>query len=199
MRFQWLRCRVSWAVVCSVLALCLVVSGVPAGSLAEAEPVLLQAAVVDIEVVPSLKTVNLNETFTLDIYVYPNGQPVDAVDADLTFNPAYLEVLSIIGEPWELPIELYSAFDNTKGTLTHSRGILQGTPPSSTFLLCSIELRARGVTAGTGLAFTDLTGAYSEGESVLDSTSDGTVVVTGWQLLLPLVFKSTASAGEQPE
>jgi hypothetical protein len=178
-----------------VLILSLVISSVLAGSPVGAEPVSLQAPVVDIAVIPSSKTVALNETFTLDIYVYPNGQPVDAVDADLTFNPAYLEVLSIIGEPWELPIELYSAFDNTKGTLTHSRGILQGTPPSSTFLLCSIEFRAKGVTAGTGLAFTDLTDAYFEGKSLLDTSSDGMVVVVGGQVFLPMVFKNTASAG----
>ncbi len=199
MRLRWLQCRGFWAVRCSLLALCLVVSGVLAGAPAQAETVSLQAASVDIAVVPSSKTAALNETFSLDIYVYPNGQPVDAVDADLTFNPAYLEVLSITGDPSALPIELFSAFDNVVGTLTHSRGILQGTPPSSTFRLCSIELRARGVTEGTVLAFTDLTDAYFEGKSLLGTFSDGTVMVVGGQVFLPMVFKNTASAGLRPE
>ena len=199
MRFQLLQCRGFGVVVCFLLALGLVVSGILAGSLVQAGSVPLEDTGVDIAVLPSSKTVYINDTFTLDIYVYPNGQQIDAVDADLTFDPTYLEVLSITGDPSALPIELYSAFNNTNGTLTHSRGILEGTSPSSTFLLCSIELRGKSVTAGTMLAFTDLTGAYSAGENLLGASSDGTVTVTGWRLLLPIVFKNAASAGKQPE
>ncbi len=166
-----------WAVVSSLLALCLVVSGVLAGSLVQAKPTSLQAAVVDIAVVPSLASIYVNHIFTLEIWVYPNGQQVDAVDADLTFDPLYLEVLSIAGDPSGLPDELFSAFDNLAGTVTHSRGILVGTPPSSTFRLCSIEFKARATTDGTTLAFTDLTDAYFEGGSVLRDKTDGTVII----------------------
>jgi hypothetical protein len=119
---------------------------------AQAELLSLQTASVDIAVVPSSRTVQVNETFTLDIYVYPNGQQVDAVDADLTFDPTYLEVLSVTGDSSGLDIELYNAFNNSAGTLTHSRGKLTGTPPSSTFRLCSISLKAKAATGGTTLA-----------------------------------------------
>jgi hypothetical protein len=201
MRLAWLRRCGFWAAVCS-LALCLVVSGVLAGSPAQAGPVPLQTGTVDIAVVPSEVTVELKETFTLEIWIYPHDQQVDTVDADLTFDPTYLEVLSITGDPAALPEELYSVFDNTSGTLTHSRGVLVGTPPSSDFRLCSIELRAKAITdggvlslsKGTILAFTGLTDAYFAGKSLLDISSDGTVTVTGWQVLLPMVLKSAASA-----
>ena len=112
--------------------------------------------------------------------------------------PTYLEVLSITGDPSGLNIELDSAFDNLAGTLTHSRGILVGTPPSSIFRLCSIEFKAKAVTPGTTLAFTALTDAVFEGKSVLGTQLDGLVTVTGWQLFLPIILKGTASAGKWP-
>jgi hypothetical protein len=138
------------------------------------------AATVDIAVVPSSKTVEVNDTFTLDIYVYPNGQEVDVVDADLTFDPDKLEVLSITGDTSGLELEFYSDWDNTAGTLTHSRGAsFAQTPPSSDFRLCSISLKAKADTDGTAVAFTDLTYVgFGTLGSVLRDTIDGTVVIT---------------------
>ncbi len=180
-RLRLLQRRSSQAVAFCFLALCLVGSSVLAGSPVQAEPVSLKAAVVDIVVdivvVPSSKTVEVNDTFTLDIYVYPNGQPVDAVDAALTFDPTYLEVLSVTGSSSGLNNEMYSKFDNTKGTLTHSRYTF-GPFPDSTFRLCSISLKARAATAGTILAFTGATDATFTGLSVLHSTIGGTVIIT---------------------
>lgn len=171
MRVRLLQRYGIFATVSALLALCLVVSGVLAGFPARAQ------GGVDIAVVPSSKTVLVNEIFTLDIYVYPNGQQVDAVDADMTFNPTYLEVQSITGDTSGLPDELYSAVDNTAGTLTHSRGKLTGTPPSSTFRLCSIELKAEAATEGTPLAFTALTNAYFQGGKLLREKTDGIVII----------------------
>jgi hypothetical protein len=177
--FGLLQCRSFSAAVSCLLALCLVVSDVPVDFPVRAEPISLQAAVVDIAVVPSSKTVDVDDTFTLEIWVYPNGQEVDAVDADMTFDPTYLEVQSITGDSSGLELEFYNDRDNTNGTLTHSRGAsFSQTPPSTTFRLCSISLKAKAATSGTTLAFTDLTGAYSEGVSVLGSTTDGTIIVT---------------------
>jgi len=196
-----------WAVASLLLALCLLASAVSSGVMstdigdggagrgvrpipmsstmagcpAQIEPMSFPLtspdAVVDIAVVPSSKTVFVNDLFTLDIYVYPNGQQVDTVDADMTFNPTYLKVQSITGDSSGLDAELYSTFDNSAGRLTHSRGKLTGTPPSSTFRLCCISLKAEAATAGTTLAFTAYTGAYFEGASVLRNTTNGTVII----------------------
>ena len=173
MRFRLWQRRGFWAAVSSLVALCLVVSAVPS---------LAQSVVVDIAVVPASKTVQVNDTFTLEIWVYPNGQQVDSVDADMTFHPAYLEVVDIIGDPSGLEFENYSNWNNTNGTLTHSRGAsFTQTPPSTTFRLCSIEFRAKAATRdSTTLAFTVDTDATepSIGQSVLRNTTDGTVVIT---------------------
>jgi hypothetical protein len=190
MRPQLLRRRGSWAVVSCLLTLCLFAHGVGAGFPLQVKPASLRVARVDITVIPSSLTVDVQDTFTVEIWVCPNGQQVDAVDADLTFDPTYLEVLSVSGDPSALPDELYSAFDNAVGTLTHSRGILVGTLPSTDFRLCSIELRARAVTDGTMLAFTGLTDAYFQGQGLLDSALGSTVEVIGWQLFLPIVLEN---------
>ena len=196
MRIRLLQCHGSWAMVCSLLTMGLVASSVLAGSPVQAEPRSPQAAVVDIAVVPSSLTVQAGGIFALDIWVYPNGQSVDAVDADMTFDPNKLEVLSVTGDLAALPIELYSAFDNVNGTLTHSRGILEGASPSSDFRLCSIELKAKSPTDETILTFTGLTDAYFEGKSLLDTSSGGAVTVTGWRIFLPRVLKSAAAVGK---
>jgi hypothetical protein len=175
--FRLWQHRGFWAVVSCLLALGFAVSGALRASPVQAEPTSLRAATVDIAVVPSSVSVYVGLVFTLEIWVYPHGEQVDAVDADMTFDPAYLEVLSITGDPSALPDELFNAFDNGAGTLTHSRGILVGTPPSTDFRLCSIRLRAKATTEGTMLAFTDLAGAYFEGDPVLDDTIDGTVAL----------------------
>jgi hypothetical protein len=176
-RLRLPKCDGFWALAASLLAACLAVSGMLAGSPVQAESTSLQAATVDIAVIPSSVSVYVNEIFTLEIWVYPNGQPVDVVDADIIFDPTCLEVLSITGDPSALPDELYSVFDNAVGSLTHSRGILVGAPPSSTFRLCSIELRAKASTYGMTLTFTDLTGSYFEGDPVLRDTIGSTVII----------------------
>ena len=179
MRFRLWQHRGFWAVVSSLVALCLVVGGALGAPPVQAEPMLL-AAVVDIAVVPSSVTVRPDAIFTLDIYVYPNGQQVDAVDAAMAFDPTYLEVLSITGDPSGLDQPLYSAFDNTAGTLTHSQGKFSAPFPTTDFRLCSIEFKAKAATAGTILAFTGAgaTGAYFGGSSVLRNTTNGTIEIS---------------------
>ena len=132
-------------------------------------------AVVDIAVVPDSKSVVVNEVFTFDVYVYPNAQQVDSVDADITFDPTYLEVQSIISDTSGLDLEMHSDFNNSAGTLTHSGGTFGPSFPDSTFRLCSISLRATAATTGTTLAFTAVTDAYFGGPSVLRNKTNGTV------------------------
>ena len=170
MRFRLWQRRGFWAAVSSLVALCLVVSAVPS---------LAQSVVVDIAVVPASKTVQVNDTFTLEIWVYPNGQQVDAVDAVMSFDPTYLEVLSITGDPLGLDDEIKSEWDNTAGTLKHGRAKWGPPYPDSDFRLCSIEFKAKPATAGTPLVFTVHTDATepTKGLSVLDDTTDGMVSI----------------------
>jgi hypothetical protein len=177
-KFGLLQRRGFRAMVSSLPALCLVV-GMLIASPVQAEPVPLQPFVVDIALAPCPQVIEAGKAFTLNIYVHPNDQQVDAVDADLTFDPTYLKVLSVTGDPSGLELELPGGFDNTNGTLRHSRGAdFTQTPPSTTFRLCSIVFRAEAATPGTTVAFTELTGAYFEGASVLRDTADCEVTVS---------------------
>ena len=178
MCFELLQRYVANSMVRSLLALCALLGCVLAGSPVQAESGSLTAPAVGIAVVPASMIVREDEVFTLELWVYPHGQEVDVVDADMSFNPTQLEVLSVTGDPAALPIELHSAFSNVAGTVTHSRGILIGTAPSTDFRLCSIELRAKATVEGTTLAFTDLTGAFCGGEPVETETTDATLTIT---------------------
>jgi hypothetical protein len=177
MWFRLLQHRGFRAAISCSLALGLVVSGALGACPTQAGPMSLLAAGASIAVVPSSVTVYAGDVFTLEIWVYPHGQQVDAVDVDMTFDPAYLEVLSITGDPLSLAIELSGDFDNTSGTLRHHRGAdFFDTPPSTDFRLCLVEFEARAVTDGTLLAFTELTSAYSGGQPVETETTDTTVI-----------------------
>ena len=142
-----------------------------------AEPLAPADAYVDISIQPSSETVVVGESFSLQIYVDPNGQPVDTVDAEVTFDPDLLQVESVVGNSGGLATQLYSAYDNDAGTVTHSRGQLSGDPPTSGFTLCTITFQAVAATGGTDVVFTGSTNAYYAGPSVLGSTSKGTVTV----------------------
>lgn len=174
-RVRPLQHRGFWATVC-LLGLCLVVSGMPAGSPVYAEPMSLLAGPVTIAVVPSSFQVPAGSYITVEVWVYPNGQLVDTVDADMTFNPNHLEVVSITGDPATLDVELFSAFDNPSGSLTHSRGTF-GAPVTTDFRLCSIQFRARAVTDDANLVFTDLTSAFVGGQPVETEPTDPTAEV----------------------
>jgi hypothetical protein len=176
-RFRRLQRRGFWAIASCLLTMGLVVSGALRASPIQAGPVSLLATKVDIAVVPSPVTVVAGDIFTLEVWVYPHGQQVDVVDADMTFDPDKLEVLSITGDPSALTEELYSAFDNGAGTLTHSRGILVGTPPSTDFRLCAIEFSAKAATEQTPLTFTGLTNVFYGGNPVETAATDPTVVI----------------------
>ena len=180
MRVQLLQRRGVRAVVSSLLAVCLVVSAVSSvvGNIGSRVLASGPQQVVDIAVVPSSKTVQVNGTFTLDIYVYPNGQQVDSVDAVMTFDNTYLEVQSITGDPSALDLEMKSEFDNAAGTLHHGRATF-GPFPNTTFRLCFISFKAKAPTAGTTLAFTNRTDATEPtlGLSVLRDKMDGTVII----------------------
>lgn len=132
---------------------------------------------VDIAVSPSARTVVVGESFTMAVVVDPNEVPVDTVHADVTFDPAMLQVTSVTGHSSGLDLEVINAFDNGAGTLTHRRESSSGDPTASPFTLCTIVFDAVGVTEGTTLSFTEDTDAYLQGTSVLGSTSGATVVV----------------------
>lgn len=158
---------------------------------------------VTISVVPILSTVHLDDVFAVTIQIDAGAQQVDAVDADMTFPAGSLVVVDALGEPTDrvipgtaLDIELYNSVDNRAGTLTYSAGAgFDREPPSGTFTLATIRFRGQGVVTNGSLHFTEPTGAYFEGRSVLDTQLDGVVTVIGYQIFLPTILKNAPGLG----
>ena len=107
----------------------------------------LSAFAADVLVTPSTGSYSPGQTFTLTIQADPKGDPVNAVEADLTFNTSVLSVVSVskAGSVFSL-WTTEPAFSNTAGTITFGGG--SPTPFSSRSTLVTVTFRA--LTAGTG-------------------------------------------------
>jgi len=160
------------------------------------------AGSVSIGLAPSSKTVAVGQVFTLAIQLEAGSQPVDGAEAHLDFDPTYLRVVNADGveadeitevTTW-LDTVLQNAVDNRQGTIDYAAGVLIGEPPTGTFTLASIRLKAITETMDTGLSFvftdTRKTDAVFEGTSVLGEHYDGNVIITAYRkVYLPLVLK----------
>ena len=144
------------------------------------------AGTVDVSLQPPTKSVSIGEVFTMDIQVDAGSQLVDAVDAFLSFDRNYLRVVDASGNETNsiipgstLPLVLQNTADNSTGRITFSAGKQLGSPsPSGTFTLATIRFKAMAQTTGTTVAFLAGTDVFYQGDSVLDSTYDGTVTIT---------------------
>lgn len=122
------------------------------------------------------KSFSEGKTFFTTIKINAGTQKVDAVDAFLTFDPAYLEVMGVIPGK-ALGVTMVKDFDNAKGTITLSLGKdMESDSASGTFTLGTIEFKPKKKSKATSIAFktsyprkTDV--AY-HGESLLGITTD---------------------------
>jgi parallel beta-helix repeat protein len=155
---------------------------------------------VSIGLAASATTVAVGETFTLPIQIEAADQPVGGAEAHLDFDPRYLRVVDGAGDETDaivggeaLPDELQNAADNGAGTIDYAAGALSVEPPTGTFTLGAIWLRAITETEATDLTFvftrTRRTDVVFEAASVLGKHVDGEVSIVGeWEVYLPLVM-----------
>ena len=144
---------------------------------------------VTIALSPASHVVGVGQTFVVQISVATGSQPVDAAQAVLTFDPAYLAVVDAGGNP-ATSITPGSAFNynlantanNTTGQIEYVDGQLGGDPIHGTFVLASIRFKALAATTGTPVRFvltpprqTKLTLA---GDNVLDAANDGLYTIS---------------------
>ena len=143
------------------------------------------------------KVVGVGDTFTTNVMVTydvgPTGgltsAPVTEGEAHINFDPTKLEVLGITPgtELWHV---VQSNFDNVAGTIDFKAEVLEAPAglgaAISQFLLCSLELKAKGLTNGTPLQFVfqgpyRITDVRFYGHSVLDPNRvySGNVIVRG--------------------
>lgn len=114
----------------------------------------LALATVALSLQPPTQTVSVGATFTITIEVAAGARPVDGVASLISFDPTYLEVVSIT-RGTALPTRLRSVFDNAADTLDYSAGILGDESPTGTFTLATIQFRAKAATSGTTVNLVD--------------------------------------------
>jgi len=142
------------------------------------------------------KVVDVGDTFTTNVMVTYDlnpapgltSAPVTEGEAHINFDPTKLEVLGITPgtELWHV---VQSNFDNVAGTIDFKAEVLEapaGLGATSQFLLCSLELKAKGLTNGSPLLFVfqgpnRITDVVFYGHSVLDRNRvyNGNVIVKG--------------------
>lgn len=121
-------------------------------------------------------TVTVGSSFTARIRVL-GDTAVAGVDARVTFDPTYLEVLDIIAVANGLD-ELYRNYSNSAGYIEYSKGTL-GSAVAPPFTLVQIRFLTKQQTAGTALSFDrgECGMIDDSNNNVPLSFQDGTVVI----------------------
>ncbi len=128
---------------------------------------------------PETTNTVIGQQFTVDIVVQAGEQQVDGAAAYVNFDPSLLQVAEVTpGDT--LDLQLRNDVDNGAGELSLAYGTVSDFP-SGTFVLATVTFDATGATTGTPLNFNTQrprkTNATFGGQSVLDSTEPGTVVI----------------------
>ncbi|MBL8155271.1 MAG: hypothetical protein JNM70_13890 [Anaerolineae bacterium] len=109
-------------------------------------PAVGAQAAVQFALTPSAPALDVNATFTTTVQVQTNGQAVDGAEIHLDFDPAMLEVISVVpGAALGVAI-LPPSFDNAVGSIDYAAGTFSPFP-TATFDLLTITFRAKA--AGT--------------------------------------------------
>jgi hypothetical protein len=154
--------------------------------------VIITAATAGMVIEPTPKEVGASESFAVDISVTISGEGgVNAAGAHLDFDTTYLEVLGITPGT-ALGDEIESDYDNTAGTIDYVAGVGMGNPAvTGAFVLATVELHAKTVTAGTALTFVFTpaireTCVYVGADNALDAAAaiDGNVIIVACDTIL---------------
>ena len=177
------------------------VAGCLLAALASLRPVAANQGSVLLRVDPATSNVAVNEEFLVTLEVEAGSQPLDTVDAFLSFDPALLQALELI-PGGALPTLLASSIAHTAGRIGYSAGkALGGDDAAGDSVLATLRLRARSepTPTGTALSFvaqppSQSTDAFYRGLSVLQATHDGLIQVgpaappgVDYRLFLPLI------------
>jgi hypothetical protein len=154
---------------------------------------------VNLALLPVSNTVKVGQTFTVTVQAEAGAQPVHAVELHISLPPG-LHVVAPDGTPSEiiqssavLPVELVNHADNRTGQIDYAAAYA-GTPPSGTFTLATIRLRAGLPVDDRPIRFVQLPGRMTdvvyEEQSVLGSLGASWVSVSGYSLSLPVILSS---------
>jgi hypothetical protein len=175
---------------------------------------------------PANTTVELNQTFSVSIFVQHVSGTLNGVDAYVNFNPTYLEVVvpltpdpsasaaAITGLPFESVgapssdgFNNNAVHNNTLGQVDHGRFRTGAAGhPSASFILFTVTFRAKAIPPGPGttsITF-NTTGVRTtnavEGldPDALDGITPGTVTITAPSGCIPIGAASIGNSPAQP-
>jgi len=137
---------------------------------------------------PARSEVALGMIFQVDVLLASGSQPIDSVDATITFDPAFLQVVDARGNPATtmsagaaLPMPLINRVDNEAGKIAFGAVRRLGdASPAGDLLLGTIRFRALAQTLspdGTTLAFGEISQAYAGGLPILEGVEKGQVII----------------------
>ncbi len=156
---------------------------------------------VQVGITPHMTEVAPGDVFSVDVLVDAGSQPVDGAEVYLDYDPSRLQVVDATGSSADhvengaaLDVVLRNHVDNAAGRIDFAAGTFSATPPSGTFALLTIRLKALSLTGSpsTALSFVHepprKTNVVYAGLSVLGATDDGVVALRlANQVYLPLV------------
>ena len=159
-------------------ALALMATAVPQPSLA-AEDV---GAFVDLVLLPSSETVDVDDVFDVVIQAQCNGQDITGIAAFIDFDPDYLEVQSVT-DGGTLTNFVVSDYDNVAGTIDYNAGTFTQPLPSGTFTVATIEFKAMSpngnISLDFSIAFPRESDADFGGDSKLSGLYGATITIIG--------------------
>ena len=149
------------------------------------------ASAATLSVSPSAKTVNVGDTFTVDVLLDTQGQPIDGVDIkSLNYNPYYMQLVDAdaatdgtqIAAGTLMPSTLANSADTVNGKVVFSQITNAGTNYTGSGKLATLTFKA--ITAGpSNLTFDFVQGATtdsnvaSQGNDILSSVTNGQYII----------------------
>lgn len=111
---------------------------------------------------------------------------MDGAAAYLSFNPAYVQVVSM-SSGTTLPVIIQSSYDNTAGSINYAAGNFSSPHPSGNFTLVTINFIAVAQSPSVTLTFNNMLPRKSDvtfgGYSVINHTANGIVTITNYAAL----------------
>ena len=153
---------------------------------------------VNLDVAPAITNTTIGQSITVQVNAqFSAGNPIDAIQANLTYDPAILQVTAVTNISGELTSFVGPAFNNTTG-LINFVGVDLATPYLTTNTpILSITFTIIGVpgSGSTNLAFNrPPTEVAFAAASVLSTTTNGVINISGAGCTPPTASISATSA-----
>ncbi len=132
----------------------------------------------DLLISPATGSYNVGSTFTITVQANPRGQQINAVEAELRFDPSELSVVSVSREGSAFSLWTNEpSFSNSAGTVQFGGG--NPTPFSTQSPLMTVTFRATG-DGDASVSFTEATvlAADGFGTDVLNNMTGGTYTLS---------------------